>query len=189
MRRRKGKERQGKEKERFEESRDQKSNGQKRVKTKKGKQEKTSDERQTGRRTMWLMLFLKAKTGTVAEDIHAVQDAPWYHGITTAYKQARIHDPHTLRVMFVRNPYARLLSGFLDKCIYPRPGYWETLIRSYGGPYEATARDFSRFVDQLNTMVGWGTWLNGHFGLHVDHCGIHDGMEYDLYLKVEEVDR
>eukprot|EP00951_Prasinocladus_malaysianus_P012752 scaffold95271_cov37-Prasinocladus_malaysianus.AAC.2 len=86
--------------------------------------------------------------------------------------------------MFVRNPYVRLLSGFLDKACNPHVESWVTLINDdYGGPYKSTPEDFARFVKILMSRFDNGEPINPHFSRLFDHCGLANGMRYDLYLK------
>eukprot|EP00951_Prasinocladus_malaysianus_P043351 scaffold539968_cov53-Prasinocladus_malaysianus.AAC.1 len=91
--------------------------------------------------------------------------------------------------MIVRDPYSRLLSGFLDKACYPTPGSWtENMNSEYGGPYQETPEEFGRFVSHLVSKRVRGELIDPHFSPLFDHCGLSTGMRYDLYLKAEEMD-
>jgi hypothetical protein len=91
--------------------------------------------------------------------------------------------------MLVRNPYARLLSGFLDKAvdIFPKDGGFANDMKSeYGAPYSATPPEFKRFVGVLLRRRQEGKPINSHFSPQVEQCGVSDGMQYDMFLKVED---
>lgn len=108
------------------------------------------------------------------------------------------------RVMFVRNPYARLLSGFLDKARPSKdPGSASSFLATgmtppenvhklkkktnnfMGAPYEYSPSGFHKFVSWL--VHHKRHVVDSHFVLQTDKCGITSGFEYDLYLKVEDM--
>ena len=75
-----------------------------------------------------------------------------------------------------RNPYIRLVSGFLDKMVLDRGGHdWQTmqqmntdLGRDANQPFEATAESFAEFVRLLLAAPS----INQHFQSAVSVCGI-----------------
>jgi hypothetical protein len=110
---------------------------------------------------------------------------PWLNSLKGvsghAYKNG---DKKRLRFIFVRNPYSRLLSGFLDKGVH-----WVSRMKSdYSGPYKATPADFKRFIRVLLARRNRGGRIDPHFELLSAACGIREGFQYNFYLKVEEMD-
>ena len=100
-----------------------------------------------------------------------------------------VADPSALRFMWVRNPYARLLSGFLDKAVSTRAPHFIRMINNeYGGPYNSTPAEFGRFVERIIAMRAQNIPIDAHFSPLTEHCGINKGMRYNFYLKVEEAD-
>ena len=104
-----------------------------------------------------------------------------------------IYDPSYLRVMMVRNPYSRLLSAFLDKACTPINGYWAGIQKLIGGLYQPTPEDFQRFIVRLLYLKSRNPrdrhlGSEPHFTPLTTHCGIDAGVQYDLILKVEEID-
>lgn len=79
--------------------------------------------------------------------------------------------------MVGRNPYIRLVSGFLDKMVLDRDGHdWpimrhmnEDLGRDPDLPFDATVESFSEFVHLLSKAAS----VNQHFESAVTVCGIH----------------
>jgi hypothetical protein len=87
------------------------------------------------------------------------------------------------RIMIVRNPYIRLLSGFLDT-IEQRQEL------SYGPPTYKSGESFEVFVEKL-AQQQWNPDaidFNNHFKLQSKNCLMNDGMSYDYYLPLEEMD-
>eukprot|EP00316_Scyphosphaera_apsteinii_P004972 CAMPEP_0119312562 /NCGR_PEP_ID=MMETSP1333-20130426/26884_1 /TAXON_ID=418940 /ORGANISM="Scyphosphaera apsteinii, Strain RCC1455" /LENGTH=266 /DNA_ID=CAMNT_0007317203 /DNA_START=199 /DNA_END=999 /DNA_ORIENTATION=- len=129
--------------------------------------------------TSWKLAFLRANPKAVR--FHSLtrspHGAPAMEGCDT-YKNATANIP---RFMVVRNPYSRLLSGYLDKCI----------LKSESGPCpmnvsHARKNPVSGFAE-LVARVQSKAKLNAHFSLLTHHCGIQAG--YDYYLRVEQIDQ
>ena len=100
---------------------------------------------------------------------HSAPAIPGCHNYTSA---------NNFRFMVVRNPYSRLLSGYLDKCI----------LQGNLCPVDvslARKNPVSGFA-QLVAHIRSGANLNSHFTLLTQHCGIQDG--YDYYLPTEQMD-
>mmetsp|Transcript_26421 Transcript_26421/g.66426 ORF Transcript_26421/g.66426 Transcript_26421/m.66426 type:complete len:381 (+) Transcript_26421:414-1556(+) len=98
----------------------------------------------------------------------------------------KMQDPATLRFMWVRNPYTRLVSAFLDK-ICGRPKRWLARIKELGGGKLLTcdAAGFLKLLQSLNSMADRGEHMKSLFALQKDRCGLPYGMQYDYFLKVE----
>lgn len=101
---------------------------------------------------------------------------------------ADVSDPYILRFLWLRNPYSRLLSGFLDKgVISPWGGIHNNHMADYGAPYEPSPPEFLRFVKALTTMRADGAQMDYHFVPQAEQCGLSHGMQYDFHLKVENI--
>jgi hypothetical protein len=124
------------------------------------------------------------KVSSDAEQIHS-KSVPWLRILNgrPGYWQENENEKN-LRIMFIRNPYTRLLSGFLDKGVL-----WGTVIkRGHREPYSATPAEFKRFIQALIARRDAGLEMNQHFELLSRLCGVSAGYQYNFYLKVEEID-
>eukprot|EP00183_Erythrolobus_madagascarensis_P003752 CAMPEP_0185854146 /NCGR_PEP_ID=MMETSP1354-20130828/21471_1 /TAXON_ID=708628 /ORGANISM="Erythrolobus madagascarensis, Strain CCMP3276" /LENGTH=279 /DNA_ID=CAMNT_0028555835 /DNA_START=10 /DNA_END=849 /DNA_ORIENTATION=+ len=84
------------------------------------------------------------------------------------------NDPAWLKVAFVRNPYTRVLSGYLEK-----------VKRGILGVGKATASStFEHFVDELVTRSP--RYLNEHFRDQSDMCSFNF-LQYDVIGKIESL--
>ena len=81
--------------------------------------------------------------------------------------------------MIVRNPFTRLLSGFLDKVegSDPAPRHWPSGFTGAGG--------FGAFVRAV--VAEPAASLDKHFALQSAQCGLDAGMRYEV-LRLEEED-
>ena len=91
------------------------------------------------------------------------------------------------RFMMVRNPYSRLLSGFMDKCVGQPERALALLPSGFAGDVCASISDpvraFPAFVAAvIDEDPGR---LNGHFSLLSEHCHVDAG--YDYYLPTEQM--
>lgn len=99
---------------------------------------------------------------------------------------ANTSHPSNLRFLWLRNPYSRLLSGFLDKGV-ARARQYDNGMMGYGAPFESFSSEFLRFVKALTAMRADGLPLDKHLKPQAEQCGLPDGMQYDFYLKVEDI--
>ena len=82
--------------------------------------------------------------------------------------------------MMVRNPYSRLLSAYMDKCILQGESYCPI------DPKVAANDSISGFATVVARVTQSKNFQNGHFRLLVQsHCGIRSG--YDYYLPIEQM--
>eukprot|EP00873_Tetraselmis_striata_P035729 jgi/Tetstr1/455993/TSEL_042771.t1 len=96
-----------------------------------------------------------------------------------------VADRATIHMMWVRNPYARLLSAFLDKVL----GKFRDLpiTAALGGPFEDSPSEFARFVRGVLDARSRGVVQEVHWQLQTETCGLSEGVKYHFYLKEEEV--
>ena len=120
--------------------------------------------------------------------------SPWLRGVHRPSDMFQMmYQKSYLRIMMVRNPYTRLLSAFLDKGCTPINGYWARIQELIGGLYQPTPGDFQRFIIRLLYLKSRHPrdrhlGSEPHFTPLTTHCGIDAGVQYDLILKVEEID-
>eukprot|EP00041_Stephanoeca_diplocostata_P016602 m.327804 g.327804 ORF g.327804 m.327804 type:complete len:1044 (-) comp20422_c0_seq1:344-3475(-) len=86
--------------------------------------------------------------------------------------EALVNDPAMHMFAIVRNPYARLLSAWLDKKDFP----------SFRLP-----QTFAGFVDYLVHTPN--EKLNEHFAPLTSFCGLSEGIRFDAVYKLEEADK
>ena len=87
------------------------------------------------------------------------------------------------RLLLVRHPHSRLLSGYLDQVVRKRAANrFPAGYDPYVGGSALPAGGFEAFV---RAVVG-AKKLEEHFQLQSEQCGINMGMEY-RYLKVEDI--
>lgn len=142
-------------------------------------------------RIRWKLLLSLATEGREAINTHCVHctKPSW---IPTSHEQHinDVSNDSAIRMMWIRNPYSRILSAFLDKMHEPhgqQAKRWKRIVKYHGGPYESTPEGFERFVERLLYMRDNNIEVNPHFTPMAEHCGIDKGMQYDLYLQVEKI--
>lgn len=84
---------------------------------------------------------------------------------------ALVNSANMYSFIIVRSPYARLLSGWLDKRDFPQ----FRLPQNFG--------DFVKWVEPQATKR-----LNEHWKPMSAFCGIEHGMKFDLVARLEEID-
>eukprot|EP00193_Tetraselmis_chui_P012482 CAMPEP_0177784172 /NCGR_PEP_ID=MMETSP0491_2-20121128/19534_1 /TAXON_ID=63592 /ORGANISM="Tetraselmis chuii, Strain PLY429" /LENGTH=280 /DNA_ID=CAMNT_0019304871 /DNA_START=293 /DNA_END=1135 /DNA_ORIENTATION=- len=120
----------------------------------------------------------------------------WRPGVSREEVLREIRDPSAPRFMFVRNPYVRLLSGFLDKALaeYNKGGVKVKIrsipfLKALGGPFEDSPSGFLAFTRACLAQHRRGRSVNAHWEAQSRaSCGVRQGMQYDFYLKVEDID-
>lgn len=143
--------------------------------------------------TAWKLLFLRAlgEQGHLEEPFR-LSTSPHKALVKQRSRAERaqelLADPRVPRIMLVRDPFARLLSGFLDKASTSRRWLESRLpmpCRSNGGGCYSPGQPFSSFVQAATQSER----INAHFQLLSKHCLIDRGLSYDYYLKVEQIDQ
>ena len=114
-------------------------------------------------------------------------EAPWLPRSLSELR-AQVLNSNATRMVFVRNPYTRLLKGFLARAARPPSKLWAKVVRRHGGPYRASPQEFTRFIRNLLAMRGNGRRINKQFAPVTEQCGIGLGMEYDLHLRLEQME-
>ena len=135
--------------------------------------------------TSWKLLLLRGSTHLA---YHSLKKKP--HGAPAPEHCLSTPMLVAPRFLLIRNPYSRLLSGFLDKCLL------QSEQRLFPNTFNCTATldklgpiaAFAEFVE-IAMPDGSGPtsvkFLNPHFSPQVDHCSIRAG--YDFYLPVEQM--
>ncbi|XP_046567058.1 carbohydrate sulfotransferase 13-like [Haliotis rubra] len=102
----------------------------------------------------------------------------------------------TRKYIFVRNPYTRLLSGYVDKFFAVNPAFWKiigreivmsTRYRDMPNAVEQTCGDdvrFDEFVSYILDSDDRDLQIDGHFAPIHRHCGICE-IQYDYIGKME----
>merc|ERR1719181_322973 len=134
--------------------------------------------------TTWKLALLRAGPHT---KFHNLTVSP--HGAPakpTCGKYSK--DVAVPRFMMVRNPYSRLLSGFMDKCVGTASdklhvgllpsGFAGHVCASIDDPVRAFPAFVAAVIDEDPDR------LNGHFSLLSEHCHVDAG--YDYYLPTEQ---
>ena len=108
-----------------------------------------------------------------------------------------LQSPRYPRIMVTRNPYARLLSAYLDKCIHQAHKMPSHFPEMSDYNWTATPEDFVVFVDRLHALLNryratGHEAFNAHFWPISEKapgwlgCGVPHGFQYDYVLKLEE---
>lgn len=130
--------------------------------------------------TTWKHVLLRASEDpTVRNRYFDLLRSP--HGAPAAHGCRNWTSAAIPRFMMVRNPYSRLLSAFLDKCMINQSS-GSCPIRQ-----EVAARDpIGGFATVVGMVVHSKKPLNAHFGLlSRSRCELASG--YDYYLPIEQM--
>lgn len=74
--------------------------------------------------TMWEHIFLKMLTHNKSAIHYKIEaDRLWRYGEPRLDSNTVFSNPNSVRAVFVRDPLARFLSAFLDKCTSPKPAH------------------------------------------------------------------
>jgi len=123
------------------------------------------------------------------------EQSTWEGGLKPVFETPDGRHP---RFLFVRSPFNRVLSGYLNKIA--TSDHNVTYLYTRGPPAQRypihfdelgpTPKDFATFVMDLWGHVGRYGWqtVNGHFQPISEGCGIQNGFEYDFILKSEEIE-
>ncbi|XP_076109396.1 carbohydrate sulfotransferase 13-like [Mytilus galloprovincialis] len=148
--------------------------------------------------TFWkrIFLYLENKFVTNLTDMSLVHkmDLP---KISQEYRDGDVKNfsKSALSVLFVRDPYSRLFSGYIDKFLYPNPHYWSVygakIIRKYRKNatvesmecgYDVTFAEFVEYV--VDTYEYKPRLLDDHFSPIHQHCRPCE-IDYKIIGKME----
>jgi hypothetical protein len=108
------------------------------------------------------------------------------------HARALLHDPAVPRVRFVRNPYARLLSGYLSRVALNANStgieqWWANRVAPAHYGYRR-GDTFEGFASVLTSYEPRHNAVEDHFKLQHDACRLPGDASWDYELKVEEID-
>ncbi|XP_052061820.1 carbohydrate sulfotransferase 14-like [Mytilus californianus] len=148
--------------------------------------------------TFWKRIFLSLenKMDTNLTDLSLVHkmDLPI---ISREYRDVDVKNfsKSAFSVLFVRDPYSRLFSGYIDKFLYPNPHYWSVygakIIRKYRKNaslesmqcgYDVTFAEFVEYV--VDTYDYKPRLLEDHFSPIHQHCRPCE-IDYKIIGKME----
>lgn len=148
--------------------------------------------------TFWKRVFQIISGFRNVTDPFEIQGIRAYEGYLTAKGMPfdRIHHilTHSTKFMFVREPYERLLSGFIDKLFAPNAAYWSfigTFVIQHFRP-NATARakrcgddvTFEEFIQYFIHSQHNNMRRDAHFVPNFEHCRPCE-IDYDYVGKLE----
>ncbi len=129
--------------------------------------------------TMWRKAFTSLQTGLKPSDVVRPHSL---HEWTPDEIRSALRDPTVPRAMLVRNPYTRFMSAYLDK-IRGDFDRWTEIIPGLTPTMRESAEAFSAHVETLRNVT------EAHFALQTAHCALPDGMHFDYFLKIEEMEQ
>ena len=111
--------------------------------------------------------------------------------VTREMFEAALKNPVIPKIMFVRNPYSRLLSGFVDKVYNVTDA---SLRQKFFKGFKASNKNFNTFIKYVKGVHERDNhpnnskppFLNTHYIPQSERCFINVGMRFDYYLKVEQ---
>lgn len=126
--------------------------------------------------TMWIRAFVR---GLIQQGF-PMADAPGkWHWQKLPYNTDVPLSSVKMRLMLVRHPISRLLSGYLGKIA---SGLWMDLFPSYN-----RSTGFAGFVRHLTAIDPLRTHIDQHFALQSTLCGVNTRGSSYRYLRVEEM--
>ena len=144
--------------------------------------------------TAWKTLLLKSFNAvpilTVSPHIAEYKNK-YTPKVTREMFEAALRNPVIPKIMFVRNPYSRLLSGFIDK-VYNVTD--PSLRQKFFKGFKASNKNFNTFIKYVKGVHERDNhpnnskppFLNSHYIPQSERCFINVGMRYNYYLKVEQ---
>eukprot|EP00186_Timspurckia_oligopyrenoides_P001910 CAMPEP_0182447192 /NCGR_PEP_ID=MMETSP1172-20130603/12667_1 /TAXON_ID=708627 /ORGANISM="Timspurckia oligopyrenoides, Strain CCMP3278" /LENGTH=277 /DNA_ID=CAMNT_0024643543 /DNA_START=358 /DNA_END=1191 /DNA_ORIENTATION=- len=106
------------------------------------------------------------------------------HFLRTLHNKERLDilaDPSWLHIAFVRNPYTRLLSGYLQKMVHPKDSVWHQIPGwQIGMSFDALVS----ILEEMKAKNGGTLLVNEHFFPQYLQCGFNV-FNYDLIAHQE----
>eukprot|EP01025_Chloroclados_australasicus_P028611 TRINITY_DN28365_c0_g1_i10.p1 TRINITY_DN28365_c0_g1~~TRINITY_DN28365_c0_g1_i10.p1 ORF type:complete len:340 (+),score=29.19 TRINITY_DN28365_c0_g1_i10:271-1290(+) len=129
-------------------------------------------------------VLLKRINDMVGLDVHKRN----YRMVSQLSKEERmrvLEDPNIPLLKWVRNPYIRAISMFVDKVLpNVKKGKGFYYVR---GLTFSDVPTFDDFVEALHSKFLSGTFLDRHFKPQYDRCWEHIGLKFDYVLKIERM--
>eukprot|EP01025_Chloroclados_australasicus_P028618 TRINITY_DN28365_c1_g1_i1.p1 TRINITY_DN28365_c1_g1~~TRINITY_DN28365_c1_g1_i1.p1 ORF type:complete len:401 (-),score=14.40 TRINITY_DN28365_c1_g1_i1:623-1765(-) len=100
-------------------------------------------------------------------------------------RQRILEDPNIPLLKWVRNPYIRAISMYVDKV--------KTRVRQQGEKYYVRGLTFNNkptfddFIEELHRKFLSGAFLDRHFKPQYDRCWENLGLNFDYVLKIERM--
>jgi len=96
-------------------------------------------------------------------------------------------NPPPPSIVFVRNPYTRFLSAYLDKVVGIRGSSRVSFNGDFGAFVKLVCKEtLKRLLHPGSDGDKSGPAADEHFGAESGKCGLNMGFVYDLVLRVEE---
>ncbi|XP_067659090.1 carbohydrate sulfotransferase 8-like [Haliotis asinina] len=128
------------------------------------------------------------------DSFHSAFDNKWLTYLSTLTNRDMPQYAGTNKIVFVRNPYSRLLSAYIDKLFAPNPFYWNLVGKDIvkavrPNPTVGSLRcghdvTFPELVQYLIIMDSKGVKYDSHFVPVSKHCLFCD-THYDFVGHVE----
>ncbi|MEM7371120.1 MAG: sulfotransferase family protein [Bacteroidota bacterium] len=145
-------------------------------------------------------LLIKAEYGDLvdakaADHVHFRDFSPLLNAKQVGDFREFVHREDIFSFCFVRNPYSRLLSAYLDKIAKQKPEHQELMIQLGYGPFSEKILSFEEFVnaviDQpvLTMNTHWRTQYYATFqhGITYDFIGRFESFEQDLRIAMDRI--
>ncbi|XP_064615395.1 carbohydrate sulfotransferase 14-like [Liolophura sinensis] len=149
--------------------------------------------------TFWKRVLQIASGKRQKNDVFDIPARSTHAGLLETFQKKGFDEIHQVlsistKFMFVREPYSRLVSGYIDKIFTPRPAYrgLRNEIKNFGirGNKTKVVSDcalditFTQFVVFLVGKIAENTWRNGHFVPMYDMCRPCE-VQFDIIGKME----
>jgi len=116
------------------------------------------------------------------EVVHFREFSPLLNARQVGDFQTFINRPDIFKFCFVRNPYTRLLSCYLDKIKQRKPESNSLLIQLGYGPFSDNVLSFEEFVDAI--MAQTIGLMDQHWRIQY-YMTFQEGLDYDFIGKFE----
>lgn len=120
------------------------------------------------------------------EKVHFREFSPLINARQVGNFQVFLNRPDIFKFCFVRNPYARLLSCYLDKIKQRKPQSHPLMIQLGYGPFSEKILSFEEFVNAvIEQPVGV---MDGHWRTQY-YATFQEGIDYDFIGRFENFEK